>query len=930
MKGRILLLAMLFPFLPVTEAQNRAHSVLASGKWYRIGVTRTGIYRITYEDFTRMGWDPSLINPDDIRVYGNGGGMLSETTSDPRPDDLKEIAVQVTGSGDGHFDPGDMVLFYGESPDTWSLDNVKKLFKHTKNLYSDTTFYFITTDLGPGKRIVPRTSCDSLPSYYSRYLSDYAFHEEDSVSPSQTGKLWVGEVFDNVKSDYTFHFSFPHIDTISPVYLTTSVVAWAPVSSKFTVIGPGGVVDSVIVEPTDPNTFNIVGRDKMKNSLVFHAKESLDLEVRYDLPTSTSTGWLDYLELNCQRRLIWTGPQMPFRDVNNIGPGKVSEFVLQQITPEVTVWDVTHPDEVRQVLPYATDSSFRFRAVTDTLRQFMAFDGSSFDSVQLSGPVANQDLHGMTPPDLVIVVHPLFLGQAQTLADFHRQTSHLTVDIATTTEVYNEFSSGKLDPSAIRDFLRMLYQRGSSSGRPRYLLLFGDGSYDPKNRVPNNLDFIPTFQSANSLNTYSSYVTDDYFGILGDHEGYDAGGSLEIGVGRFPVNTPDEADVMVNKILQYADTSGSEMSDWKNVFTFVADDENNNLHLHQAESLVDIVQANYPVYNVRKIYVDAYPFESTPSGMRAPGVNQAIDEAVNQGTIILNYTGHGGETGWAEEKIMTFDDINTWNNQGKLPVFITATCEFSRFDNPIRVTGGEMILLRKQGGAIALYSTTRPAFASSNIRLDTSFFLHLISPPGQPNPCMGDLLRISKNNNDNMPSIRNFELLGDPAQQITFPKYQVVTTAINQQSDLSRPDTVLGLSTVNVTGQVQDIQGALLGGFNGVLQAKVFDKPVTYMTIGNTPGPNGNYPEAFTMQNRMLCDQKVSVTGGKFALNFTVPKDIDIRFGNGKISYYAHSGLEDANGFDTRVVIGGTDPSVNPENAGPDIRLYMDNTDFVS
>jgi hypothetical protein len=567
MKYRLLVLMILLPFLSFAGTPKKEHSVLATGKWYRIAVTRTGICRITYGDFERMGLDPSGINPDRIRIYGNGGGMLPESNGDPRVDDLRETSIQVVGGDDGTFDPGDFVLFYGESQDSWTFDATRKVFNHNKNLYSDSAYYFVNADLGPGKRIMPRASCDSLPSYYSRYLIDFTFHEQDSESLAQTGKLWWGEVFDDVRNSYSFHFDFPHIDTVSPVYITTWVAASSTVNSKFHLKGPGGAIDSLAVDYTDPSSLNIVARDKKKNSLMFNPVPSFDLDLTYNLPNSTSKGWLDYIELNCQRRLIWTGPQMPFRDVNNIGPGKVSEFVIQKVTPAVTVWDITFRDDIRQVMPYVVDSDFRFRAVTDTLRQFIALDGSWFDSVQLSGPVVNQDLHAMNPPDLIIVTNPLFLDQANILAGFHRTRSNLTVDVATTTQVYNEFSSGMQDPAAIRDFVRLLWDKGSASGQPRYLLLFGDGSYDPKNRVPNNMNMIPTFQSISSLNTYASYVTDDFYGIMGDNEGYDANGSIEIGVGRFPVNTTDDAAIMVNKILQYADTSGSEMRTTTCIFT---------------------------------------------------------------------------------------------------------------------------------------------------------------------------------------------------------------------------------------------------------------------------------------------------------------------------------------------------------------------------
>jgi hypothetical protein len=921
------LILFLLPAVLLAGNPRKDHSILASGTWYRIAVTQTGLYRITWEDLVSMGLDPSQVNPANIRVYGNGAGMLPELNSKARIDDLRENSIAVIGGDDGTFDPQDYVVFYGEAPDQWIYDDVRKIFNHIKNLYSDTTFYYVNTDLGPGNRVSAEESTDSLPSYTSRRFLDYAFHELDSLSLIKSGKLWFGEVFDDNRNSYDFSFSFPNADTLSAVYITTAVAAKAPVKSKFYLSDAEGLLDTLEVDLTDPGSLSVYAREKKRNTLLFFPGDTVKLNLMYELPTPTSIGWLNYLELNCQRFLTFNGPQMPFRDPNNIAPGKVTEFILKKVNPSVKIWDVTRKNEIREILPNSFDSVIRFRLPTDTLREFIAFDGSFFLPVTLAGPVANQDLHGIGSSVLLIVTHPIFEAEAGQLAEFHRTHNNLTVGVVTTLQVFNEFSSGMHDPTAIRDFAKLLYDKDSTANRLRYLLLFGDGSYDPKDRVPDNKNMVPTFQSAGSLNTLASYVTDDYFGILGDSEGSESNGSIEVGVGRFPVSTPEDAGIMVEKILHYADTTYPNQSDWRNVFTFVADDENSNLHLHHAESLANIVQSKYPAYNVRKIYLDAYPMVSTPAGMRLPDVNVALNNAVERGTLIVNYNGHGGEDGWAAEKVLTIQDITGWKNKDKLPVFITATCEFSRFDNPERLTAGEMVLLHPQGGAIALYSTTRAAFASTNIRLDTSFFRNLIDTSGGPNPKMGDLIRISKNNNNNNPNMRNFALLGDPAQSIAFPEFRIRTTGINQ-NDLSQgPDTVLGMSLVTVKGRVEDNQGNRLDNFNGILYPKVFDKFVTYVTIGNT---SGSYPESFQMQDKLLSDGKATVEGGEFSFSFMMPQSVSLNFGKGKISYYARNGTMDANGYSNQIVIGGENPDVDPVNEGPEIRLYMDHTGFVS
>ncbi|MEI6900460.1 MAG: type IX secretion system sortase PorU, partial [Bacteroidota bacterium] len=354
--------------------------------------------------------------------------------------------------------------------------------------------------------------------------------------------------------------------------------------------------------------------------------------------------------------------------------------------------------------------------------------------------------------------------------------------------------------------------------------------------------------------------------------------------------------------------------------------ENLNLHMHQAEELAGIVATKYPVFNVNKIYLDSYQLIQVPQGSRFPDVNKAINHAVAKGCLILNYTGHGGEDGWAGEKALTIADIKGWKNFEKLPVFITATCEFSRFDNPERYTAGEMVLMQPDGGAIALYSTTRLALSTSNFRLDSSFFMNMIpDSAGAVIPKMGDLIRISKNNNGNNNNIRNFVLLGDPAQEIAYPKYFIKTTQINEGPVRATADTALGLSLVKVKGEVNDNLGNKISGYNGTLFPKVYDKPTVETTLGNT---SDSYPEKFEALKTILYEGKSTISKGEFEFSFVIPKSISLQFGKGKISYYAKDSVSDAWGFYNNIVIGGNDPTINPVNPGPDFSLYMNNTAF--
>jgi hypothetical protein len=926
MRFKIIILLLLFPLTLLAAYPHKAHSVLANGKWFRISVQKTGIYKITYDDFVAMGFDPATIDPAKISVYGNGGGMLPESNATPRTDDLIENAIVVQDGGDGKLDPGDYVLFYGESPDIWVLNTSTFQFSHQKNLYSDSSYYFVTVGTTAGKRVQQVPSLTDTALTHSLDFIDHAFHELDSVNLTQSGKTWVGETFSSFKPSCNISFDFPHIDSTAPATVVTHVLASSTLSSSFMLSDNKNFNQHIYVPALDPNLL-IAANDSLKSSSYLNPPSHMALTMTYLMNEPSAAGWLSYIEVTCRRKLAWTGPQMSFRDPYQNGP--IDEFRISGTNPSVIVWDVTNTGNASQIVPLSTGDSTMtiFRTDNDTLKEFIAFDGSFYYPVHLSGPVANQDLHGMDTVNMIIVTDPLFMAQADSLAELHRTQTGITVAVVDINQIFNEFGCGRRDMTAIRDFMKMLYDKGHPGSSPHFLLLFGDGSYDPKNRIANNDNFIPPYESNEYLSTTMSYVSDDYFGIMADSDGYAMNGKIDLGIGRLPVISVEQAQNVLHKIMRYSSFNDSTMADWKNTFTFVADDPDENIHMQQADQLADTVKNKYPVFNVKKIYNDAYLFTNSPSGLRSPNCENAINQAVMDGSAVFSYTGHGGEDGWSETKILTLDDIDNWSNNYRLPVFITATCEFGRFDNPNRATGAVLLITKPNGGGIAIFTTTRKAFSSANIQLAASFFSNIKSINANANQKMGDLMSIVKNANGNNSYIRNFVLLGDPAQDIAFPVQQVVTTQINGQPADTIHDTLLGMSRVTVKGEVRNVQGLKMGSYTGIIYPKVFDKPVTYTTIGNT---SASYPEKFQEQNRLLFSGKTTVTNGNFEFTFMVPKGIGLQFGNGKISYYSHDSVTDANGYNSNFIIGGENPMGDTVVNGPEIYLYMDNTRFVS
>lgn len=588
------------------------HSVLSTGKWYKISTYRAGIHKITYEDFVKMGFEPEGIDPATIRVFGNGGEILPEINRIERTDDLMENSIQVVDGGDNVFGPGDYVLFYGESPVSWKFNAPNYRFYHSKNLYSDSVYYFVNAGSEPGKRITITNPPDSIiPAYICVSFHEHACHELDSLNLIKSGKVWVGEAFSNIKDTYDFNFDLPHIDSLSAMKLALNFVGRSFERSAFIIKDNNQLYDTVLMPIQNILQQYTFATAQRQTLTVIHPHSDFRLKMIYDYPNTSSFGWLDYIEINCRRKMIFSGPQMAFRDPNTID--KNAEFRLARTNSGVHIWNVTRKNDIREIIPTSTDSTEKFIAAADTLLQeYVAFEGSGYP-VGLSGPVPNQDLHAISNPDFVIVTDSAFLKASERLAAFHHDMDSMSVAVVPVHQIYNEFSSGKKDVTAIRDFVKMIYDNTGGTS-PRYLALMGDGTYDPKNRIPGNNDFIPTYQSTESNTTSVSFVIDDYFALMDENEGFESNGKLDVSVGRFPVSTDKEAEVMVDKVINYTAVSDSVFGDWKNRITFVADDEDHNIHLQQAEQLTNIVKNLYPVFNIRKIYNDAYKMVQTPSG----------------------------------------------------------------------------------------------------------------------------------------------------------------------------------------------------------------------------------------------------------------------------------------------------------------------------
>ncbi|MET0300415.1 MAG: type IX secretion system sortase PorU, partial [Flavitalea sp.] len=909
-------------------------SVLASGSWYKISVNAPGVYRIDLPFLSRLGIPTNNLSSASFRLFGNGGGMNSENPAGSYVDDLIENPVFIQDGGDGILSGNDYILFYAPGPHHWQKDSANTGFRHIKNLYSEESFFYISF-AGNGIRIpqaqaIPGTNVN-INSFNDRY-----FHELDTINFLSSGKDWFGEEFSNLPGktlSLSFPLEFPGIEAGTATVNAKLLARSFNTGSRFNLRINGQPLTQVDLPAVGNGIYDAFARVQTIAAAFTGNGNSVNLAFDYNPGGFNAQGWLDWFTVQLRRQLTMAGTQqLLFRDLNSVLPGHRGSFTINGAAAETRVWDVTDPVRPFAIATTLNGNQMNFTADCSVLREYIAFNSTGFLQPQPVGRVENQNLHGQPFADYLIITHTSLLGQAQRLASYHQQQNQLRTLVITTDQIYNEFSSGVADPSAVRDFVKMFYDRanGDSLNRPKYLLLFGDGSFDYKKRIAGNTNFVPVYESAESLAPLETYTSDDFFGFLDNDDNINTGGThlLDIGIGRIPAGNDAQARAIVDKITGYH--TPASLGPWRTEMTYIADDEDNNLHLEDAETITKAVAAITPGFNQDKIYLDAYQQESGPAGSRYPLVNQAIINRMFSGNLVWNYTGHGGARRLADEVVLDQDIINTFSNSGKLPLFITATCDFAPHDNPLVASIGENLLLRERTGAIALMTTTRLVFAYSNRIMNENYLKAALQRNSSGRyPTLGQAVRSAKNttytNFSDVINNRKFTLIGDPALTIGYPVQQVRTTAVNGMPFANVPDTLKALSTYTIAGEVLSPQGALMTDFTGTVYPVIFDKVQNVTTLGNDAG---SIKTAFTQQKNIIFRGKATVTNGKFNFNFVVPKDIDYKFGNGRISYYTENGATDGAGATTNIIVGGTGSGTDDKN-GPDLKPFLNDEKFI-
>lgn len=933
LKTECLTIVFLVLTIPGISQEYASSSVLSSGLWFRISVTEDNIYRIDYSTLKALG----LENPSNPRIFANNTGQLSYYNDGSHPDDLREIAIYTNAGSDGIFNEGDYLLFHGIGTGRWTFDYSTREFNHQKHNYSDTAFYFLTSGLTPGRRVVQSEEPVDQPNLITETSDDLFIHEIESENILHSGREWY-QIAGSGR-DIAINPGFSDVVTTEKIHYKISVLARASIPTRFSFSDSKSTLSSIQVEGINlSSTTGIWARTAEMKGEAFPQSSEPAFRISYSNNSEISArGWIDYVMLQARKQNKFNGLYSVFLDSRSVNEGVVTEFVISGEAENAFVWDVSDPFKPRVKTLSTSGGKIRFRSETDSLKTFIAFSPANAKvAVIAASPVPNQDLHNSDAADMVIVVHPLFHPYAVRLAELHRSSSGLESLVTTPQQIYNEFSGGIPDIVAIRNFLRMKYHRQKNMERKlQYLLLFGDGSYDNSTPPPGNTNYIPTYQTLNSNVTISSFTSDDFYGLLDDGEGEEAG-TEDLGIGRIPVSDTTEARILVSKIKKYL--YASDQTDWRNLLCMIADDEDGNIHMSDSEGLVAIAEERAPWAVVDKIYIDAFKQSTTSTGQFYPDATRAINDRINSGALIVNYVGHGNETSLAHERIISPEEIRSWRNQTRLPLLITATCEFSRFDdisaNPATGTimekqsSGESILLHPDGGAIALMSTTRLVYSAPNYILNRNIFETAFNRDEYGRSMrLGDIIRIAKNMSGSNTNKRNFLLLGDPAIRLAWPwNGKVVTDSINNIPAGESADTLKALSMITISGHIEDVSGNLEEDFTGIVSHTVFGKPSLIKTLAN----DGGEKLEFTERNAILFAGKTKASKGRFRFSFIVPRDIDYSPGQAKINYYASDGDRDMNGSFTGIVTGGFSNQDHNDMSGPSIRLFLNDTLFRS
>lgn len=905
------------------EKTNAVNSVLAQGTWYKFRTPDEGIYKITRSQLAGLGIDAANVDPRTIKIYNNGGYVLPEDPTANTPTDLVENAILVVGQEDGRFDENDYILFYGRGIDFWEYNTLSKKVIRNKHWYTKNNYYWITSGGAEGKRIENKNSLNE-PSFYNQTSTQaFAFVDKDSVNLIKSGRVYFGDKFDS--SNDSQNESKTYINTLN------NILQGSEIEYSFT-FGNSATTSLSLKMYENNNLFfsqNISGASgryeavRLTSRTVKFATTLPDdrsvLKINFDTrPNTSDAGYLDFVELRYNKSLTAAMDQLLFfsKDTSSVINYELSNFS----NSDIHVFDVTEYSTVKKIANANVSGGqfiFRSEEISGKVSKYFAVNSSAFKQIQNIERADNSNIHGILPgAEYVIITDKTFSEQALRLKEYRKSNNNYSVEIVYLDEIVNEFSGGLTDPTAIRNFLKYAY--GNWTEKPFYVLLFGDGHYDILQKEGNYPIYVYTYQSLNSYEGVSTFTTDDYFGrIIG------ADRKIDVTLGRLNVNSKEEANIVVDKIINYEQNISK--GTWTNTVTLVADDNVTSdgietlPHTRQSETLAN--ESVPKSFDIKKIYLAEYPTVISGLGRKKPTATDALVSVINTGTLMVNYQGHGSEDLWADEEVFNRATTIPRLNNERLFFLSAPTCDFAYFDKPGVISGAEELLLLENKGMIGGFVSSRPVFSAPNAALNEAFYSNLF--PGNSSThearTIGEAYFITKQIFDGT-NDEKFTLMADPALMLNFPNVPVSIDSINGNTADGSPIQIKALSTVSVSGSVKNSNGDVDNSFEGEGFVTVFDaEKQKYIKDLN---------ETVVKQGGVIFNGRVSIENGNFRTEFVVPKDITYENKNGKIVAYVFNDDTDGIGFTTNVIVGGTDTTVVNDNKGPEAEIYYDNINF--
>jgi hypothetical protein len=904
-------------------------SKLSSHNWYKFGITESGVYKITYQELIDLGFS----SPKSVRLYGYGGNPIPQKNQAEFNEDMVQIPVIKDWGSDNTFNGNDYIAFYLEGNTTWSYNYTHALFMNTTHPYSNTIFYYLSD--APNEQIEiekkePQTN-GSTPVISKGYkLSCF---ENNTFNPSKSGQIWLDKqiVAGNSKNiEFTFN---DRTDSIKAAVQFFSYIPSGASSNSLQLKLNNKLIDNYELTPVGKYQDGVLSRKLIHLPI---PSNKATFEISLSSSNLAAYANFDFICINSSTELYFNNKQNTFALPPNQNNAKVSI----QSNSDLRVLDISYFQNIKELVIEKNNDQFYFYDSLNVPKLYHIYNTTSLKNLPLDGTfTTNQNIHGEPTPDLVILVKPSLWDKAIEFAEYRKATENISSFVITPDLIFNEFSSGTPDIGAVRNMLRMFYERENSP--LKYLLIFGDGDYNYMNCLSSSTPLLPVYQQTNfSLSKNSAYKdyfdtsiyqtnsvgTDDFFGLLDIGEG-PISGKLDLGIGRFPITSTEEADVIMGKLKAFR--SQSSKGNWKTNILFIADDEDTNLHQDQAEELAKQVQKSNPELNVKKIYFDAFEQQSTPAGQRYPDVTKAINDAVNSGVMIIDYVGHGNPRVLSGEEVLNTSDVRSWTNMDKLSLFVTASCEVGRFDDPDKTSLGEWLFMSPNGGGVAALTTTRVVYAGNNHTLNKNFHKKVYTPGLR----LGDIIRQAKASSSGGINDRKFNLLGDPTLKLGFSENQLIIDSVKVKNietnatithDSILYDTLKALAFVEISGKIEE-NGILNPNFNGEVFPLVFDKAIKRKTLIN----DGNTPITYYTQNTTLFNGKNQVKDGYFSFNFIVPQDINYSLGKGKISLYACSDENiEAYGYHDSISIGGNSINEFTDSWGPEIELFLNDSLF--